>query len=104
MKAVEAGAIMPGRLDSPFEFPLALNSERRVDWLLADGSPRDAMPIGRLFARHKTDAEILSKELGWEKITLLSVGDGNSSSTGERFDSASSSLRVSTGEVAVTVR
>jgi uncharacterized protein YggE len=107
-KAVEAGATMPGDdSDSPFTTARGLlNSEGpRVDWLLADDSAARRDAFRNALRKAKADAETLAKELGWEKITLLSVSDGNSTSTGDRLDSAlSSNLRISSGEVSVTVR
>src|SRR5262249_31054588 len=83
-KITEGGATLAGDTDpdSPFissrSALLAANESPRIDWIVTDdASPRrDALRAA--LRKAKADAEALAKELGWEKITIVSVADAPS--------------------------
>lgn len=107
-KITEAGASVAGDADpdSPFSSArsaLLAASEHRVDWLLSDDATPRRDALRAAVRKAKADAEALSKELGWEKLTILSVADGPSAPMTVAEGGANVG-RTPAGEVAVTVR
>jgi uncharacterized protein YggE len=107
-KISEAGATIAGDADpdSPFSSArsalLAASESHRVDWILSDDATPRRDALRAAVRKAKADAEALSKELGWEKLTILSVADGPSASA-IGTDSLPAG-RTPAGEVAVSVR
>jgi uncharacterized protein YggE len=115
-KIVESGAIISGDVvdsDSPFASALAAArasaaDAARIEWLLSDDSAARRDALRAAIRKAKADAETLSKELGWDKLTVLSVADGLSTSTvlttRELLDLSTATPKTPAGEVPVSVR
>jgi uncharacterized protein YggE len=110
-KVVEGGATISGDSDpdSPFissrAAMLASADSPRIDWFVSDDSAarRDAFRMA--VRKAKTDAESVAKELGWEKLTVVSVADAPSLALlRDSIDPGSISVRAPAGEVAITAR
>lgn len=108
-KITEGGATVGADVDPDGPFVssraamLAAADSARIDWFLTDESAARRDALRAAVRKAKGDAEVLGKELGWEKITIVSVTDGTSSAR-DVIDFPQSTPRAPAGEVAVTAR
>jgi uncharacterized protein DUF541 len=107
-KVTEAGGSANGDvdIDSPFTSSraamLAAADTARIDWIVTDDASPRREALRAALRKAKADAEALAKELGWEKITILSVSDGPSAVGGPEASFAAG--RTPAGEVAISAR
>src|SRR5437763_191985 len=74
----------------------------RIDWIVTDDASPRREALRAALRKAKADAEALAKELGWEKITILSVSDGPSAAGSPEASLAAG--RTPAGEVAISAR
>ena len=106
-KVVEAGATIIGDSVDPDSAPLSRTTlaadAPRIDWLLTDDSVARRTALRSAFQKAKADATTLSKELGWDKVTIFSVSDGPSL-VRDPNEPAAAASRNPAGELPVSVR
>jgi uncharacterized protein YggE len=111
-KIVESGAIISGDVgdsDSPFSSAaasrLAAADATRIEWILSDDAAARRDAYRSAVRKAKADAETISKELGWDKLTILSVTDGMLLAVPrELADFVSPASKGPAGEVPVSVK
>lgn len=109
-KIVESGASIVGDAldsDNPFSAAssrsLGLVESPRIEWVLTDETSARKEAIRNAVRKAKADAEAVSKELGWETMKVISVGD-IPPIRGDVTEVIVSSVRPPAGEVAFYAR
>jgi uncharacterized protein YggE len=110
-KIVEGGATIAGDADpdSPFTSSsraiaaLGLGEALRIEWLISDEASHRHEALRAAVRKAKGDAEALAKELGWEKITILSIVDTPYEPI-TASAAAAANAKAPAGEVPVTAR
>jgi hypothetical protein len=102
-KVVEAGAHTVGDPieTDPFGPGVRPSSESpRIEWLLSDDTAARKEAYRSAVRKARTNAESISKEIGWETLKIVSVVDSESFPR----DASGATLRTPAGQVAVTAR